>query len=75
MAQLATSKNPEDISFVVNLAGPSISVLDQVLDDYYSELVCSGLEEDEIHKKVEKRRKLLSAHLFNLCGKRSLSHS
>lgn len=62
MVQLAANKKPDDISFVVNLAGPSISVLEQVLDDYSSELTCEGLIEDEVHKKVETRRKLLSSY-------------
>lgn len=62
VVQLAATKNPDDISFVVNLAGPSISVLEQILDDYTSELVCKGLEEDEVKEKVEVRRKLLLSY-------------
>lgn len=63
IVQLVAHKKPNDISFIVNLAGPSISVLEQILDDYSSELVCKGLKEDEVNKKVRTRHRILSSYV------------
>lgn len=62
VVQLAAYKYPEDISFVVNLAGPSISVIEQVLDDYSSELYCEGYISEEINRKVQARRRIFSIY-------------
>jgi len=59
IVQLAAAEAPEEVAFVVNLAGPNISVKQQVIDDQENEWRCQGLAEDKIAGKSRwLRRKL-----------------
>lgn len=59
IAQLASVLYPEDVAFIVNLAGPSTSVMEQVLDDYQGEYMAAGLSQDEIDRKLKRHKTLL----------------
>jgi uncharacterized protein len=56
IVQLAAALYPEEIAFIVSLAGPNISVRQQILDDAANEWRCAGKSEAAILKK-EKRLK------------------
>ena len=56
IVQLAAALYPEEVAFVVCLAGPNISVRQQIIDDGVNEWRCAGTSEDSILKK-EKRLK------------------
>jgi hypothetical protein len=56
IVQLAASLYPKEVAFVVCLAGPNISVLQQIIDDQVNEWRCAGKSEAIILKK-EKRLK------------------
>ncbi len=56
IAQLAAAEDPADIAFVVSLAGPNVSVRQQILDDMESEWRCQGLGEDKVRGKVKRQR-------------------
>jgi len=58
IAQLAAAAYPDDVAFVVSLAGPSVSVRQQILDDMESEWRCAGLGEDKVRGKVKRARLL-----------------
>ena len=57
IVQLAAALDPEEVAFVVCLAGPNISVRQQITDDLVNEWRCRGTGEDSILKK-EKRLKM-----------------
>ncbi len=59
VVQLAAAEYPAEIAFAVSLAGPNISVIQQVIDDQANEWRCSGVPED----KVAGRSKRLRAKL------------
>ena len=63
IVQLAAAEDPTEIAFVVSLAGPNISVKQQVIDDQANEWRCSGVAE----AKVAGKSKWLRAKL-NLYG-------
>lgn len=52
----AAAQNP-DIAFFINLAGPTITRMEQAVDMYTFEAICSGLEGAELDEYVEKRTK------------------
>ncbi|MDH4198383.1 MAG: alpha/beta fold hydrolase, partial [Candidatus Aminicenantes bacterium] len=56
IAQLAAAEYPADVAFVVCLAGPNVSVKQQILDDMESEWRCQGLAEDKVRSKVKRQR-------------------
>jgi uncharacterized protein len=59
IVQLAAAEDPEEIAFVVNLAGPNISVKQQIIDDQANEWRCSGIAEAKVGSKSKwLRRKL-----------------
>ncbi len=51
IAQLAAAMDPEEIAFVVSLAGPNISVVQQVIDDQANEWRCAGIPEEKVGRK------------------------
>jgi uncharacterized protein len=51
IAQLAAALDPEEVAFVVNLAGPNISVIQQVIDDQANEWRCAGVPEEKVAGK------------------------
>jgi len=51
IAQLVAARSPEDVAFVVTLAGPTTTVKEQILDDRESEWRCEGLAESRIARK------------------------
>lgn len=53
---IAAAQNPE-IAFFISLAGPTITKMEQAIDMYSYEAICSGLEGDEYDQYVEKRVK------------------
>jgi uncharacterized protein len=56
IVQLAAALYPEEVAFVISLAGPNISVRQQIIDDLANEWRCKGIGEVSILKK-EKRLK------------------
>jgi pimeloyl-ACP methyl ester carboxylesterase len=52
IVQLVSVLSKDDVSFIVNLAGPSGSVIDQTLDENEGRLIISGKSKDEIQKKL-----------------------
>lgn len=51
IVQLAAAEFPDEIDFVVNLAGPNISVKQQVIDDSENEWRCAGVPEAKVAGK------------------------
>lgn len=62
IVQLAAALYPDEVAFVVSLAGPNISVRQQVIDDRVNEWRCAGTGEDSIRKKEERLRKRLGLY-------------
>jgi pimeloyl-ACP methyl ester carboxylesterase len=62
VAQLAAAWAPTDVAFLVTLAGATISVKEQILDDYESEWVCAGLSEKQIARKRGWQKFVLNIH-------------
>jgi pimeloyl-ACP methyl ester carboxylesterase len=61
IAQLSSVMYRDDIEFIVNLAGPSISVMEQVLDDYEDEYKMAGFSSDRIQRKMKRQKNILEA--------------
>jgi pimeloyl-ACP methyl ester carboxylesterase len=59
IVQLSSVMYRDDIEYIVNLAGPSISVMEQVLDDYKGEYKIAGFTNEKIQKKIEGQRNIL----------------
>jgi hypothetical protein len=59
---LAAALYPDDVAFVVSLAGPNISVLQQVIDDRVNGWRCAGIGEDSIRKKEKRLRTRLGLY-------------
>jgi len=51
IVQLAAAEAPAEIAFIVSLAGPNISVKQQVIDDQANEWRCSGVPEAKVKSK------------------------
>jgi uncharacterized protein len=62
IVQLAAAEAPEEIAFIVSLAGPNISVKQQVLDDLANEWRCEGMAEDEVARKAGRHRSKLDLY-------------
>ena len=62
----AGAQNPE-IAFFISLAGPTITKMEQAIDVYSYEAICSGLEGEDYVKYVEKRVNM--TELGNKIGK------
>jgi len=62
IAQLAAAEDPEEIAFVVSLAGPNVSVKRQIMDDLENEWRCAGLDEDKIASKSLRLQTRLDAY-------------
>ncbi len=53
IAQLAAAEYPSEVGFVVSLAGPNVSVKQQVIDDQENEWRCGGMAEEKIRGKIK----------------------
>jgi hypothetical protein len=62
----AAAQRP-DIPFFINLAGPSITRMEQAMDMYTFEGICSGLESEELNEYLDKRIK--TTELGNKIGR------
>jgi uncharacterized protein len=62
IAQLAAATYPDEVAFVVSLAGPSVSVRQQILDDMESDWRCAGVGEDKVRGKVKRARFLYGVY-------------
>jgi dienelactone hydrolase len=62
VAQLAAVEYPDDVDFIVCLAGANVSVRRQILDDMESEWRCAGLSEDKVRGKVRRARFLFGIY-------------
>jgi hypothetical protein len=62
IAQLAAALDPDEVAFVISLAGPNTSVRQQIIDDQENEWRCAGLAEDSIRKKGKWLRTKLSIY-------------
>ncbi len=60
IVQLAAAIYPEEIAFAVSLAGPNISVIQQVIDDQANEWRCSGVPEEKVASKSKRLRTKLN---------------
>lgn len=60
IVQLAAAEYPSEIAFAVSLAGPNISVIQQVIDDQANEWRCSGVAEDKVARKSKRLRAKLN---------------
>jgi dienelactone hydrolase len=56
IVQLAAALYPEEVAFVISLAGPNISVRQQIIDDLANEWRCKGIGEESILKKERRLR-------------------
>jgi len=56
IVQLAAAFYPEEVAFVICLAGPNISVRQQIIDDLVNEWRCKGIGEGSILKKEKRLR-------------------
>lgn len=48
---MAAAEDPDEIAFVINLAGPNVSVKRQVIDGLENEWRCAGIAPDKIAGK------------------------
>ena len=62
ISQLAAAEYPDEIAFAVSLAGPNISVIQQVIDDQANEWRCKGVAEEKVVRKSRWLRTRL--HLY-----------
>jgi dienelactone hydrolase len=62
IVQLAAAEDPAEIAFVVNLAGPNISVKQQIIDDQTNEWRCAGVAEAKIAGKSKRLRAKLNLY-------------
>jgi hypothetical protein len=62
VVQLAAALYPEEVAFIVSLAGPNISVRQQIIDDLVNEWRCKGIGEDSILKKEKRLRTKLGIY-------------
>ena len=62
IVQLAAVLYPDEVAFVICLAGPNISVRQQIIDDLVNEWRCQGIGEDLILKKEKRQRMKLSLY-------------
>lgn len=62
IVQLAAAEAPAEIAFVVSLAGPNISVKQQIIDDQANEWRCAGVAEDKIAGKCRWLRTKLNLY-------------
>lgn len=69
VAQLAAARSP-DVAYVVLLAGPAQTVLEQILSDERNHLIGWGVPEAEADGRIAMFRELLGAGLTNphVCG-------
>jgi dienelactone hydrolase len=51
IVQLAAAEAPGEIAFAVSLAGPNISVIQQIIDDRANEWRCAGVSEAAVARK------------------------
>lgn len=59
VAQITAADNPELVDFIITLAGPAVSVKEQVLQDHRAEWICEGLDEQTVSNKVRKKKSSL----------------
>jgi uncharacterized protein len=62
IVQLAAAEYPEEVAFAVSLAGPNISVIQQVIDDQANEWRCKGVPEAKVASKSKWLRAKLSVY-------------
>ncbi len=62
IVQLAAAEHPSEIAFAVSLAGPNISVIQQVIDDQANEWRCAGVAEDKVARKSKRLRAKLNLY-------------
>ena len=62
IVQLAAAEAPAEIAFVVNLAGPNISVKQQIIDDQANEWRCAGIAENKIAGRCKRLRTKLNLY-------------
>lgn len=68
IAQIVASQHP-DVAFIICLAGPTVSVKEQIYSNDKFQFECEGYEGDKLENKIEKRKKRLDKS-YNL-GKNS----
>jgi dienelactone hydrolase len=64
VVQLAAATYPDEIAFAANLAGPNISVIQQVIDDQANEWRCKGVPEAKVVGKSKWLRAKLGFYGF-----------
>ncbi|HPW18778.1 MAG TPA: alpha/beta fold hydrolase [Candidatus Aminicenantes bacterium] len=62
IVQLAAAAAPGEIAFAVSLAGPNISVKQQIVDDVSNEWRCRGLAEAKVARKARWQRTKLGLY-------------
>lgn len=62
IVQLAAAGYPEEIAFAASLAGPNISVIQQVIDDQANEWRCTGVPEEKVAGKSKWLRTKLNIY-------------
>lgn len=62
IVQLAAAEHPTEIAFIVCLAGPNISVKQQIVDDQANEWACAGLSEGKVARKSKRLRTRLDIY-------------
>lgn len=62
IVQLAAAEYPEEVAFAVSLAGPNISVIQQVIDDQANEWRCKGVPEAKVASRSKWLRTKLSLY-------------
>jgi uncharacterized protein len=62
IVQLAAAEYPREIAFVVNLAGPNVSVKRQIIDDRENEWRCAGVSVARIPGKSRRLRTMFDAY-------------
>ena len=62
IVQLAAANAPGEVAFAVSLAGPNISVKQQIIDDLSNEWRCRGLAEAKVARKAKWQRTKLGLY-------------
>ena len=59
IAQLAGAEYPDDVAFIVSLAGPTFGVRCQLVNDFMSDLQCKGITEAKAYRRAVRKARLV----------------
>ena len=57
IAQLVAAQHPQDVAYIVSLAGPAFGVRQQMVNDLQTGFLCRGVPPDKAYRKATKKAK------------------